>query len=59
MGSVKELEDRLTQVRYELEACTSKIRLYNNQINYSTITLTIQEAEHISPTIEKKICGRK
>ena len=39
------IEERLTQVRYELESYESQLRTYDNQIDYSTIHLTIREVK--------------
>ena len=46
------LQDRLTEVRYELENYESKIRLFDNLISYSTIHLDIQEEYYVSPVEE-------
>lgn len=46
------LQNRLTEVRYELENYESKLRLYDNLISYSTIHLDIQEEYYISPIEE-------
>lgn len=48
------LEDRLTQVRYELEAHTSQIKLWDSLILYSTINISITQEAYISPVIEDK-----
>lgn len=37
------IEDRLTDVRTELEQVTSALKLYDNQVNYGTIYLNIDE----------------
>ncbi len=37
------IEERLTYVRYELESYESQLRTYDNQIDYSTVHLTIRE----------------
>ena len=39
------IEERLTQVRYELESYESQLRTYDNQIDYSTIHLSIREVK--------------
>lgn len=39
------IEERLTYVRYELESYESQLRLYDNQIDYSTIHLSIREVK--------------
>ena len=37
------LEEKLTDVRTELERHKSQLRLYDNQVNYSTVHLSVQE----------------
>lgn len=43
-----QLEDKLSEIRYELERQESQLKLYDNLIEYSTIDLTLEEVEHIS-----------
>lgn len=40
------LEERLTEVRYELENYQSQKKLYDNLISYSTIRITLQEVSY-------------
>lgn len=47
-----ELEKRLTEVRAELESVTSQLRLYDNLVNYATVTLEITEVQKLTPTEE-------
>ncbi|MCM1252374.1 MAG: DUF4349 domain-containing protein [Clostridium sp.] len=49
------IEQRLSDVRYELESMESQLRTLNNQIDYSTINLNIQEVERLTPTEEKSV----
>lgn len=44
------VEERLSQVRYELEWYTSSLNTYDNQINYSTVEIYFEEVERISKT---------
>jgi hypothetical protein len=44
------IEDRLSQVRYQIESMESQLRTYDNKIDYSTVYLTINEVEQYSPT---------
>ena len=39
------LQSQLTQVRYEIESYESQLRMYDNQVDYSTIHLDISEVE--------------
>ena len=47
------IETRLSEVRYELESYGSKLRTYDNQVNYSTVTMDICEVERETPVEEK------
>ncbi len=47
------IESRLSEVRYELENYGSQKRLLDNQIDYSTVYLSIVEVERITETGEK------
>ena len=43
------LEERLTQVRYELERYASRLRTLDNQITYATINLSVTEVKEYTP----------
>ena len=61
MSDLLEIESRLTDVRYELESVTSRLRTYDNQINYATIHLDISEVQEYTPvedpTLWQRISG--
>ncbi|MDD3174172.1 MAG: DUF4349 domain-containing protein [Herbinix sp.] len=48
------LESRLSEIRYELQNYESQLRSYDNKVEYSTITLNIQEVTRITPVTEVK-----
>lgn len=50
MSDLLEIESRLTDVRYELENYASKLRLYDNQIDYATLYLGLREVQEYTPT---------
>ena len=52
MEDLLEIEARLTDVRYELENYASQLRLYDNQIDYATIYLFIEEVQEYTPVEE-------
>ena len=58
MDAVVALEARLSEVRYELESMTSKLRLYDNQVAYSTVDLYIWEVGELTPQEEEGIGAR-
>ena len=39
------IEDRLSEIRYELQNFESQLRLYDNQVNYSTVRIDISEVK--------------
>ena len=49
MSDLLEIEERLTEVRYQLENYTSTLRLYDNQVDYATLDLTLREVEKFTP----------
>jgi hypothetical protein len=52
------LEDRLSDVRYELEKYASTLRTYDNLVEYSTLTLTVNEVVRITPVEGKNALDR-
>ena len=52
MSDLLEIEARLSDVRYELEQVTSQLRLYNNQIDFATIHLSLSEVQEYTPVEE-------
>ena len=61
MADLLEIEARLTDVRYELEDYASRLRTYDNQIDYATIYLFIEEVQEYTPvedpTLWERISG--
>ncbi len=55
------IEDKLADVRYQLESMESQLRTYDNQIDYSTVYLDIREVSRTTAkpqtTIERMISG--
>lgn len=43
MDDLLTVEKRLTEVRTELESVTSSLRVFDNQVNYATVHLNVQE----------------
>lgn len=51
LEAVISLEERLSEIRYDLESMGSQLRLYDNQVDYSTIWLSISEVtSRLTPT---------
>ena len=58
MADLLEIESRLTDVRYELENRASQLRLYDNQVDYATIYLSIDEVQEYTPVEEPTVWER-
>ena len=54
MSDLLEIEARLTDVRYELESVTTQLRVLENQVDYATIYLNIEEVRDYTDTEEDK-----
>ena len=46
------LEQRLSEVRYEIESYTGTLRRYDSQVSYSTVNLTLDEVVEYTEVIE-------
>lgn len=53
-----EIEARLSEVRYQLESAASQLRLYDNQVDYATIYLSIEEVQEYTPVEEPTLWER-
>lgn len=53
MSDLLTIERRLTEVRYDLESYSSRLRVYDNQVDYATIDLYISQVEQYTP-VEKE-----
>lgn len=58
MSDLLEIEARLSDVRYELENYASRLRVYDNQVDYATIYLFISEVQEYTPVAEKTVWER-
>ncbi len=48
LDSIITLQDRLTDVRYELESYKAQLRTYDDKISYSTVTLSVSEVTKVT-----------
>lgn len=46
------IEGRLSEVRYQIESFTSQMRTYDNQVDYTTITISVEEVQTLTPVTE-------
>ena len=53
MEDLLAIEDKLSEVRYELENYGSQLRMLDNQIDYSTVNVDIDEVDRVTETGEK------
>lgn len=49
MSDLLEIESRLAEVRYRLESYGSQLRLYDNQVDYATVDISINEVTQYTP----------
>ena len=49
------IEERLTDVRWELENYASQLRVLDNQVNYSTIHLSVWEVDEPTVIVERTV----
>ncbi len=47
------IESRLSDLRYQLEGMESRLRTYDNQVEYSTVTMDISEVQELTPVQEQ------
>ncbi len=58
MSDLLEIEERLTEVRYELESVASQLRTLENQVSYATVYLYIDEVQEYTPVAEETVWER-
>lgn len=52
LDNIITLESRLSSIRFELQDYETKIRYYDNQVSYSTVTLNLQEVRKLTVVSE-------
>lgn len=52
------IENRLSEVRYELQTYASQLLVYDNQVEYSTVNLNISEVKRLTPQEEPSMWQR-
>lgn len=52
LSAILEIESRLSDVRYELNTYGSRLREYDNLVDYATVHLDINEVQELTPTEE-------
>lgn len=59
LDTIIALENRLSNVRYELSSYESQKKLWDSLIIYSTIDITLEEESYITPVIEDESIGSR
>ena len=58
LENVLDIQERLSEVNYQIENYTAQLRVLENRVSYSTVTLNIDEVERVSetePTLGQRI----
>ena len=58
LDAVLQIEERLSEVNFELDRYGSQKRLYDNQVDYATVHLTIWEVGQLTPMEEPSVWQR-
>lgn len=58
LEAVIALEERLSEIRYQLESMESQLKLYDNQVDYSTVSIHISEVAVYTPTGSQSVGTR-
>lgn len=58
LDAVISLEERLSEIRYELERMESQLRTYDNQVDYSTVYIDIDEVGVFTPVEPDSVMTR-
>ena len=58
MSDLLEIEARLTDVRYELERATTRLKGYDNKVDYATVYLDLEEVQEYTPVEEETLWQR-
>lgn len=58
LTDVIEIEARLSEVETEIDSYTLQIKNYDNLVNYSTISLNIEERDYVSANVDNSLWGR-
>lgn len=58
LTEILEIEERLSDVRYELNSYASQLKVMENQVTYATVHLNIDEVEKLTPIEEPTVWER-
>ncbi len=52
MDAILALNQRLSEIRYELDSYESNLRMYDNQVDYSRVSVSVEETKVYTPAAE-------
>ncbi len=52
------IESRLSDIRYQVESMESQLRTYDNQVNYSTVRMDVEEVQELTPVQKETVWQR-
>ena len=58
LEQILQIEDRLGEVRYELESAASSLRALANKVDYATVNLSVRQVQTYTPTQEEGFWSR-
>ena len=58
LEDILKIEERLSEVRYELTSYASRLRVMDNQVTYATVHLSVNEVEELTPVEEPTVWER-
>lgn len=58
LEEILKIEDRMTEVRYQLERYASQLRALENQVSYATVNLSVTEVTEYTPVQEQSTWER-
>ena len=53
--SIIAIESRLSEISYEIENNASRLKIYDNKVSYSTVSIDIQEVDLTADTVEASL----
>ena len=53
LDDILSIEDRMAEVRYQLESAESRLRVLANQVDFATIYLDVRQVEVYTPVVEE------
>lgn len=58
MESIVALESRLSEIRYQLDEFSSSLRKYDNEVDFATVSMSLQEVKRVSDPVPVSLSQR-